>query len=99
MSNYPLLVILFGLVVIVVLFERLHTYIVKRFINNQGWVLLESHWIGIQPSRGFLSKGDLSYQVRYLDRSGSGHNAYLRMSLFYGIEIEEDRIIKSAEEN
>ena len=93
MPNYLFLLLSLGIVFLVITIERLLSYFVKRYITNQGWTLLESRWAGIQPG-GYLSKGDPIYQIRYLDKSGSEHNAYLRMSFIYGIKIEEDRIIK-----
>lgn len=97
MSYYFFPVFALGLVILVILIERLLSYIVNQYIENQGWVLLDSRWVGVQP-RGYLSRGNPIHKIRYVDKSGNQHNAFLRISLIYGIEIEEDQLINSSKE-
>jgi len=93
-----LLSILFSIlwVVILLIIYSLLSYLVNRFVTEQGGKILEYHFAGLKSGK-YPSKGDFIYRVRFLDKLGSEHKSYIRISFITGISIEEDQIIKSIE--
>ena len=96
MSNTLALLLSVFVVILVLIINSLFSYLVKRFITEQGGKILECRLAEFRPGK-YPSRGDPVYQVRFLDKSGNEHKSYLRMSFIAGVSIEEDQIIKSIE--
>ncbi len=83
-------------VVVLLITRSLLSYLVNRFVTEQEGKILEYHFVGLRSGK-YPSKGDFIYRVRFLDKSGCEHKAYIRISFITGVSIEEDQIIKSIE--
>ena len=82
--------------VILLITRSLLSYLVHRFVTEQEAKILEYNFVGLR-SGNYTSTGDVIYRVRFLDKSGCEHKAYIRISFITGVSIEEDQIIKSIE--
>lgn len=91
MSSFFLLVLLSILVVSVLLIDRGSSSLIEQFITKQGGKILESSWIDLRPNK---IRGGPVYKVRFLDRLGNEHKAYLCVNLLGGVRFEEDHIVK-----
>lgn len=66
---------------------------VSRYIKNQGGELISKTW---EPfGKGWAGEeSDRIYQVRYSDRDGNLHEAYVKTSSMSGVYFTEDKIIE-----
>jgi hypothetical protein len=68
---------------------------IRQYIASRGGVVQSIQW---QPfGRGwFGEKNDRIYLVTYTDSSGDVHEASCKTSLFSGVYLSEDRLIKQS---
>ncbi|PQO39259.1 hypothetical protein C5Y96_05220 [Blastopirellula marina] len=65
---------------------------VEYFVNGRGDKLLSIQWAPFGPWA--LGERSGVYQIRYLDKEGCEHQAYVKTSLINGVWFSEDRIIR-----
>lgn len=69
---------------------------IREYVGGQGGQLLEASWSPLGP--GWAGeKSDRIYRVQYLDREGNEHQAHCKTSMWTGVYLTEDRIVKYAE--
>ena len=68
---------------------------VREYVEARGGEFIDASWAPFGPG-WFGEKSDRIYQVRYLDRDGNEHEAYAKTSMFTGVYLTEDRIVKYA---
>jgi hypothetical protein len=66
---------------------------VRQYVEQRGGKLLTAEWSPFGPG-WFGEKSDRIYQVRYLDVDGNEHEAYAKTSMWTGVYLTEDRIVK-----
>lgn len=66
---------------------------VKQYIEQRGGKLIAADWAPFGPG-WFGEKSDRIYQVRYLDLDGNEHEAFAKTSMWTGVYLTEDRIVK-----
>ena len=92
--------LLFFVFVMIALFVRLAAGSmdgdrVKSYIEQQGGILLESHWSPF--GKGWYGEKDSRiYEVRYRDREGNIHSATIKTSMFSGVYFTDDEIVSRA---
>lgn len=69
---------------------------IKSYIEDRGGKVIDSHWAPFGPG-WFGEKSDRIYSVRYLDRDGNEHEAHCKTSMWTGVYLTEDRIVRYAE--
>jgi hypothetical protein len=69
---------------------------IKRYVEERGGKVLDSNWSPFGPG-WFGEKSDRIYGVRYLDKDGNEHEAHCKTSMWTGVYLTEDRIVKYAE--
>lgn len=69
---------------------------IRQYIESRGGKVLDSHWAPLGPG-WFGEKSDRIYEVRYLDRDGNEHRAHCKTSMWTGVYLTEDRIVRYAE--
>jgi hypothetical protein len=68
---------------------------VKKYVESQGGTFIESNWTPF--GRGWFGEhGDRIYTVRYVDRDGDEHEAHCKTSMWSGVYLSEDRIVRHA---
>jgi hypothetical protein len=68
---------------------------VKEYVESRGGTLIESSWTPF--GRGwFGERGDRIYTIRYVDRDGNEHEAHCKTSMWSGVYLSEDRIVRHA---
>lgn len=66
---------------------------VEEYIKGRGWQLLDKSWDPFGPG-WFGEKDSRIYRILYRDQDGSVHEAHVKTSMFSGVYLTEDRIIK-----
>ena len=66
---------------------------IKEYIANKGGKVTEIQWSPFGPG-WFGSQNDYIYRVMYRDQEGNEHHAYCKTSMFAGVYITEDKIVK-----
>ena len=71
---------------------------IRQYIASRGGVVQSIQW---QPfGRGWVGeKSDRIYLVTYTDSNGDVHEASCKTSLFSGVYLSEDRVIKASRRN
>lgn len=69
---------------------------IKQYVEERGGKVLDSSWSPFGPG-WFGEKSDRLYGVRYLDKDGNEHEAHCKTSMWTGVYLTEDRIVKYAE--
>ena len=71
---------------------------VEMEIKAQGGELLSKEW---QPfGKGWLgANNERIYKIRYLDKDGNEHEAFVKTSAFSGVYFADDKIVKYAQDN
>lgn len=69
---------------------------VKQYIESNGGKFIEANWAPFGPG-WFGEKSDRIYAVRYLDRDGNEHEAHCKTSMWTGVYLTEDRIVRGAQ--
>ena len=70
---------------------------IKEYIANKGGTVTEIQWSPFGPG-WFGEKSDAIYEIEYRDRDGSIHVAYCKTSMFSGVYITEDKIVKAVQQ-
>ena len=70
---------------------------IKEYIANKGGKVTEIQWSPFGPG-WFGEKSDAIYEIKYRDRDGNKHVAYCKTSMFTGVYITEDKIVKAAQQ-
>ena len=65
---------------------------ISSHVKTSGGYVTRIHWVPFGPG-WFGTKGDRIYEVRYVDREGSFHQAYCKTSAWSGVYFTEDRVI------
>ena len=68
---------------------------VSTYIEAQGGEMIDANWAPFGPG-WFGEKNDRIYQVRYLDHDGNEHEAFAKTSMWTGVYLTEDRIVRYA---
>ena len=68
---------------------------VREYIESHGGRLLEARWRPFGLG-WFGEKSDRIYEVRYLDNNGNEHEAHCKTSLWTGVYLTEDTIVRRA---
>jgi hypothetical protein len=66
---------------------------VRQYVEERGGKLLTAEWAPFGPG-WFGEKSDRIYEVRYFDVDGNEHQAYAKTSMWTGVYLTEDRIVK-----
>ena len=66
---------------------------IREYIENKGGEIVEIQWDPFGPG-WFGEKSDAIYQIKYLDRDGNEHLAHCKTSMFSGVYLTEDKIVK-----
>ena len=66
---------------------------VRKYVEQRGGKLIPAAWSPFGPG-WFGEKNDRIYQVRYLDHDGNEHEAYAKTSMWTGVYLTEDRILR-----
>jgi hypothetical protein len=96
-SGVVLIVIVFVVVAIVIrlMAGGLDHDRVRSYVESRGGRLLDANWAPF--GRGwFGEKNDRIYEVRFLDADGNEHHASCKTSLFSGVYLTDDRIVRYA---
>ena len=93
---FPLIIGLVGIVVLIRLaLGSLDEDRVRQYIQSQGGRLLEKRWNPFGKG-WFGSEHERIYEIRYIDSEENEHLATCKTSMFAGVYITEDRIVRSA---
>jgi hypothetical protein len=68
---------------------------VERYVNENGWELVDRSWDPFGPG-WFGEKDSRIYQIVYRDRQGNLHRAHVKTSLLSGVYLTNDRIVEEA---
>jgi len=72
---------------------------IKEYIANKGGKVKDIQWDPFGPG-WFGEKSDAIYQIKYLDRDGNEHLAHCKTSMFSGVYLTGDKIVKrNSQEN
>ena len=66
---------------------------IREYIENKGGEIVEIQWEPFGPG-WFGEKSDAIYRIKYLDRDGNEHLAYCKTSMFTGVYLTEDKIVR-----
>lgn len=66
---------------------------VEEYIKGRGWKLLDKSWDPFGPG-WFGEKDSRIYRILYRDKEGSVHEAHVKTSMFSGVYLTQDRVIK-----
>ena len=66
---------------------------VRQYVEERGGRFIAADWAPFGPG-WFGEKNDRIYQVRFLDHDGNEHEAYAKTSMWTGVYLTEDRIIR-----
>src|SRR5436190_22999154 len=66
---------------------------VRQYVEERGGKLITAEWAPFGPG-WFGEKSDRIYEVRYLDVDRNEHLAYAKTSMWTGVYLTEDRIVK-----
>jgi hypothetical protein len=69
---------------------------IKQYVEERGGKVLVSNWSPFGPG-WFGEKSDRIYGIRYLDQDGNEHEAHCKTSIWSGVYLTDDRIVKYAE--
>jgi hypothetical protein len=70
---------------------------IREYVASQGGRVVEIHWAPF--GRGwFGEQSDRIYEIRYVDRDGNIRAATCKTSLFTGVYLTEDHIVRRAEQ-
>lgn len=91
-------VILFGVLAVVfrLLAGGMDRDRVRDYIESNGGRLLEKRWAPFGKG-WFGEKSDRIYEIRFIDSAGNEHEATCKTSLFSGVYLTGDRIVRYAE--
>jgi hypothetical protein len=64
---------------------------IRAYAAENGWEVLECRWSPYGPGWVGARQARI-YAVRYRDREGRSHAAYLKTSMFGGVYLTEDRV-------
>ena len=100
MESAAIFVVLIPLAIIVAIVIRfaagnLDQDRVRQYVEERGGKLISADWAPFGPG-WFGEKNDRIYQVRYLDHDGNEHEAYAKTSMWTGVYLTEDRIVRYA---
>jgi 5-methylthioribose kinase len=68
---------------------------IRLYIEERGGKVIDTFWEPFGPG-WFGERSDRIYSVRYRDRDGNEHQAYCKTSMWSGVYLAEDRIVKNA---
>jgi hypothetical protein len=94
MSNTLGLIFAIFIVFAILTVDSLSSYLVKRFITEQGGKILECHLAEYRSSKYPLTRSEPIYRVHFTDKTGNEHKSYVRISFISGVTMEEDQIVK-----
>lgn len=68
--------------------ERIDEYVKARGgrVTNRSWAPFGKGWVG--------EKNDRIYEVEYEDRDGQVHRATVKTSMFSGVYLTDDRVVR-----
>ncbi len=66
---------------------------VRQYVEQRGGKLISAEWAPFGPG-WFGEKNDRIYQVRYTDMDGNEHEAFAKTSMWTGVYLTEDRIVR-----
>lgn len=69
---------------------------IGEYIRGRGWELLDRSWDPLGPG-WFGEKNARLYKVAYRDQEGHVHVAHVKTSMFSGVYLTNDQIVKTAE--
>ncbi len=92
---------LFLLILVVVVVIRLHagsldTERIEEYVRGRGWKLIDRSWDPFGPG-WFGEKSDRIYEIVFEDGEGDTHRAHVKTSLFTGVYLTNDRIVKCSD--
>lgn len=69
---------------------------IRQYVEQRGGRVIDSNWSPMGPG-WFGEQTDRIYGVRYVDRDGHEHEAHCKTSMWSGVYLTEDRIIRRRE--
>jgi hypothetical protein len=69
---------------------------VERYIADRGWRLVSRNWDPFGPG-WFGEKNARIYRIVYEDNEGNIHRAHVKTSMFSGVYLTNDQVIRHAE--
>jgi len=68
---------------------------IENYVREHGWKLIDKSWDPFGPG-WFVEKNDRIYQIVYEDLQGDTHKANVKTSLFSGVYLTNDHVVKHA---
>lgn len=69
---------------------------VERYVAERGWQLVDRSWDPFGPG-WFGEKDSRIYQIVYRDQQGNVHRAHVKTSMFSGVYLTNDEIVRPAD--
>jgi len=71
----------------------LDTERIEQYVRDRGWKLIDRSWDPFGPG-WFGEKSDRIYEIIFEDQQGDTHRAHAKTSLFTGVYLTNDRVVK-----